>query len=111
MNQLRDFDARLTARRPTLFTSRPCMSLIEPILRSEAARLIPLLRCHPPLGDAKCPNMTFSVPAAISAVAVELSRGFLQDFRSRSTCALTMGINVLAFRKLDVDRLRVFAPD
>jgi hypothetical protein len=55
--------------------------------------------------------MAFRVAGAIGAVAVELSLGLLQDLRARFARALAMSVDVLAFRELDVDNLRVLAAD
>ena len=55
--------------------------------------------------------MAFRVAGAIGAVAVELGLGLLQDLRARFARALVMGVDVLALRELDVDRLRVLAAD
>ena len=55
--------------------------------------------------------MAFRVAGAIGAVAVELSLGLLQDLRARFARAFAMSVDVLAFRELDVDGLRVLAAD
>src|SRR5262249_35649068 len=88
-----------------------CGSSIEPLLRGEAARLVPLFRRHPFLGDAEGPDMAFRVAGAIGAVAVELSLGLLQDLRARFARAFAMSVDFLACRELDVDGLRVLAAD
>src|SRR5438045_1084568 len=88
-----------------------CGSSIEPLLRGEAACLVPLFWRHPFLGHAEGPEMAFRVAGAIGAVAVELSRGLLQDLRARLARAFAMSVDVLAFRELDVDGLRVLAAD
>ena len=53
----------------------------------------------------------FRVAGAIGAVAVELSLGLLQNLRARFARAFAMSVDVLAFRELDVDGLRVLAAD
>ena len=68
---------------------------IEPFLRSKAARLVPLFRRHPFLGDPEGPDMAFRVAGAIGAVAVELSFGLLQDLRARLARAFAMSVDVL----------------
>src|SRR5262249_53146511 len=90
---------------------RHAISSIEPLLRGEPARLVPLFRRHPYLGDAEGPDMAFRVAGAIGAVAVELSLGLLQDLRARFARTFAMSVDVLAFRELDVDGLRVLAAD
>src|SRR6185369_4536425 len=55
--------------------------------------------------------MAFRVAGAIGAVAVELSLGLLQDLRARLARAFAMSVDVLAFRELDVDGLRVLAAE
>src|SRR6266480_4107682 len=67
-----------------------CGRSIKPLFRSEAARLVPLFRRHPFLGDAEGPDMAFRVAGAIGAVAVELSLGLLQDLRARLARVLAM---------------------
>jgi hypothetical protein len=84
---------------------------IKPLLRGEAARLVPLVRRHPFLGDAEGPDMAFRVAGAIGAVAVELRLRLLQDLRARFARAFAMRVDVLALRELDVDGLRVLAAD
>ncbi len=55
--------------------------------------------------------MAFRVAGAIGAVAVELRLGLLQDLRARFARAFAMSVDVLAFRELDVDGLRVLAAE
>jgi hypothetical protein len=48
---------------------------------------------------------------AAPTLALELSLGLLQDLRARFARAFAMSVDVLAFRELDVDGLRVLAAD
>src|ERR1700704_6925023 len=55
--------------------------------------------------------MAFWVAGAIGAVAVELSFGLRQDLRAHSGSVFAMSVDVVAWRELDVDGLRVLAAD
>src|SRR5262249_34705958 len=92
-------------------TSYRARRSIEPLLGGETARLVPLLGCHPFLGDAKGPHLPFRLPGAIGAGAAELRVRPPQGLCAGLARAPAMSVDVLTFRKLHVDGLRVLAAD